>query len=82
MFDAYSTRTTLDLDEDILAAAKELASFHNTSVGKMISNLARQAMEPKNNRQKMRNGIPLLPSRPGVIVTTDLIDQIREEEGI
>jgi hypothetical protein len=31
---------------------------------------------------EVRNGIPLLERRPGVVVTNELIDRIREAEGV
>lgn len=81
-------RTTLDIEEDVLQAAKELAEREKTTAGKIISRLARKGLigEPpengiKQDKIKYRNGVPLLPRR-GVIVTNELIDRIREEEGI
>jgi hypothetical protein len=37
-------RTTLDIDDDVLAAAKELAFRQNTTTGRAISDLARRAL--------------------------------------
>ena len=37
-------RTTLDLDEDILLAAKELARQQRVAAGTVISRLVRQAL--------------------------------------
>ena len=37
-------RTTIDLDNDALIAAKEIARAENTSLGKVISRLVRQAL--------------------------------------
>jgi hypothetical protein len=37
-------RTTLDIDDDVLIAAKELSAMRKTSVGQVISDLARQAL--------------------------------------
>ena len=37
-------RTTVDLDYDTLIAAKEIARMENTSLGKVISRLVRQAL--------------------------------------
>jgi len=37
-------RTTLDIDEDILAAAKELARQKGITAGKVLSNLARKGL--------------------------------------
>jgi hypothetical protein len=73
-------RTTLDIEEDVLAAVKELAGREKTSVGKVISRILREQL--KLSRQILyRNGIPTLPSR-GVVVTNEMIEKIREEEGI
>lgn len=37
-------RTTLDIDEDILAAAKELARAEGKTAGQVLSDLARRAL--------------------------------------
>jgi len=77
-------RTTLDIEEDVLVAVKELARHEKTTAGKVISRLARRGLSGDINGTKKveyRNGVPLLPRR-GVIVTNELIDRIREEEGI
>ena len=62
MRDDPGVRTTLDIDDDVLQAAKELAEHRKTTAGKILSELARQALEP-TSRQTVRNGVPLL-SRP------------------
>lgn len=77
-------RTTLDIEEDVLLAVKELARHEHTTAGKIISRLARKGLSggtPVSRKVECRNGIPLL-ARRGVIVTNELIDKIREEEGI
>jgi len=56
-------RTTLELDDDVLHAAKELAAARGSTAGKVLSELARKGLEtPKTGR--VRNGVPLLPRRP------------------
>jgi len=73
-------RTTLAIDDDVLAAAKEMAAKEQKSVGEVISALARNGMRPINARRKMRNGIPLLTVRPGAQrVTSELVRQLQEE---
>lgn len=77
-------RTTLDIEEDVLLAVKELARHEKTTAGKVISRLARKGLTggtDKPRKMEYRNGIPILPSR-GRIITNELIDRIREEEGI
>lgn len=73
-------RTTLDLDEDILQAAKELAELRDSTAGKVISELARKGLEaPRSGR--IRNGVPLLPSRPqgAPKPTMKLVNELRDE---
>ena len=74
-------RTTLDIDDDILAAAKELAAARNSTAGQVISELARQALTqaPNDEAPEMRNGIPLLPRR-GAVVTPELIEKLLNED--
>ncbi len=73
-------RTTLAIDDDILAAAKEIAATEQKSVGEVISALARNGMRPINTRRKTRNGIPLLAVRPGAQrVTSELVHQLQDE---
>ncbi len=77
-------RTTLDIEEDVLLAVKELARHEKTTAGKVISRLVRKGLSGDTSRSRKityRNGVPILPSR-GRIITNELIDQIREEEGI
>lgn len=78
-------RTTLDIDDDVLRTAKEMAAKEKRSAGAVISDLARrgfQAAPVTGNRDaKVRNGIPLLPSR-GETITLSHVREILEEEGI
>ena len=74
-------RTTLDLDEDVLQAAKELAEFRGVTAGRVVSDLVRKALTPTGPVQKVRNGVPLLPHRSGSrIVTMKLVNELRDEE--
>ena len=56
-------RTTLDLDEDVLQAAKEIAAARGMTAGKVLSELARKGLTPMR-AGRVRNGVPLLPRRP------------------
>ncbi len=72
-------RTTLDIDEDILFAAKELARDRHHSAGKVISDLARQGFS-KFTPGETRNGIMLLPVRnPNAVVTMEMVNELRDE---
>ncbi len=73
-------RTTLAIDDDVLAAARELAMTERKSVGEVISSLARRALRPAETARKTRNGVPLLPINPNSPrVTSELVHQLREE---
>ena len=75
-------RTTLNIDDDILAVAKELASSRKTTAGRVISELARRGLRNKpDDRQRptIRNGFELLPSG-GKTVTVNLVDELLEDD--
>jgi hypothetical protein len=80
MRDDSKMRTTLDIDDDVLQAAKELADHRKTTAGKILSELARQALEP-TGRQAVRNGVPLLarPRRGAPKATMDLVNRLRDQ---
>jgi hypothetical protein len=74
-------RTTLDIDEDVLLAAKEMAALKRTSTGKVLSELARQALSPSDAAPDIRSGVPLLPKRPGERpVSMELVNRLRDQE--
>ena len=90
-------RTTLDIADDVLFAAKEIARREKKPLGHIISELARRAFAqpavgadgaqppppgaPKVSERLAKYGIHPLPRRGG-IVTNQLIDRLRDEEGI
>ena len=72
-------RTTLSIDDDVLVAAKGLASRQNKSLGEVISALSRQALKPTATGHKTRNGVPLVPVRPSSArVTLELVTELRD----
>jgi hypothetical protein len=75
-------RTTLSIDDDVLAAAKHLAEREQKTVGEVISALARQGLSRGSRSARVeRNGIPLLASRKGAQpVTLELVNQLRDEQ--
>jgi hypothetical protein len=76
----FALRTTLAIDDDVLAAAKELAANEKKSVGEVISLLARRALRPAGTAGGFRNGVPLLPVRADTPrVTSELVKQLRDE---
>jgi hypothetical protein len=71
-------RTTLAIDDDVLAAAKHLAERENKSLGDVISALARKGLNKGKASKTVRNGIPLLSG--GAPVTLELVNQLRDEQ--
>jgi hypothetical protein len=72
-------RTTLDIDQDILLTAKELAAQEGPSAGKVLSNLARQGLF-RNRNAKTRNGIPLFPRKANAkSVTLEFVNRLRDQ---
>jgi RNA 3'-terminal phosphate cyclase len=90
-------RTTLDIADDVLFAAKEIARREKKSVGQIISDLARQsftrsaatevsaspgsAVVLHASERLATYGINPLPRR-GTIVSNELIDRLRDQEGV
>lgn len=78
---AMRMRTTLDIDADVLQTAKELAALRKTTAGKILSDLARTALQPAGESEPVRNGVPLLAARPGArLVTMEQVNRLRDEE--
>ena len=72
-------RTTLDLEEDVLLAAKEIARQRGTTVGKVLSDLARQSLT-KESVGTTRDGLPLFPVQPNAgVATLELVNRLRDD---
>jgi len=77
-------RTTLDIDDDVLQAAKDLARREKTTAGAVISHLARKSLTSRPESSVAREpkafyGFRPFPKRGG-IVTNELIDKLREDD--
>jgi hypothetical protein len=77
-------RTTLDIADDVLQAAKERARRERKTIGEIISELARRALttpqEPLSV-QEPKTVYGLKPFAPrGGIVTNQLINKLRDED--
>ncbi len=78
-------RTTLDIDDDVLQAAKELARRDHKTAGQVLSELARRGLNEANSSFS-NTGVEeeaFLGFRPfvrrGTIVTNETIDRLRDE---
>jgi Arc/MetJ family transcription regulator len=82
-------RTTLDIDDDVLAAAREIAQRERKSAGDIVSRLLRQALTnpPASSAPSARaadrsaGGFRAFASR-GKPVTNADIDRLRDTEGV
>ena len=80
MCDDVRMRTTLDIDEDVLESAKEIAASRGTTAGRILSELARSALTPRDRAPRKRNGVPLLPAQRGArLVTSEIVNRLRDE---
>lgn len=77
-------RTTLDIDDDVLLAAKERGRRERKSAGEVISELARRALNDTGRPSGVGEPAVLYGFRPftdgNTIVTNDLIDKLRDED--
>ena len=81
MRDDPQMRTTLDIDDDLLQAARKIAATERTTMGRVISALARRGLATVRPKIRARNGVPLLPRTPGVrALTMKDVNEIRDEE--
>jgi hypothetical protein len=82
-------RTTLDIDDDVLAAAKDLAKAEGKTVGTVISELARRALATPSHgygpglaesaAAYSLSDWPTFPRRGGPPVTSEMIERIQDE---
>ena len=75
-------RTTLDIDPDILEAAKEISARTRRTAGQVLSDLARSALStatpPQSHHLETRNGFEVIPAGNRVI-TSELVERLAEE---
>ena len=76
-------RTTLDIADDVLQAAKERARRENKTAGEVISALVRQALTAPSPmgvaEPKLIYGFKPFAPR-GSVITNELIDRLRAED--
>ena len=77
-------RTTLDIEDDVLSAAKDMARRENLTAGQVISRLARLALTARVDQQPSAPTVggfrPLAAN--GVLVTNAQVNALREAEGV
>ncbi len=79
-------RTTLDVDDDVLLAAREQAARNRTSIGAALSALAREGLRcpptPATGRSAPRGGRFAVLPRRDEIVTLEHVRGIADDEGV
>jgi hypothetical protein len=72
-------RTTLELDDDLLAAARQVARQKGETLGQVISELARQSLAA-TAPVKVRNGAMLFAPKASAAKTNlRTVNQLRDE---
>ena len=79
-------RTTLDIEDDVLAAAKELAHRQGISTGQVVSRLLRSDLTGEASAQRsgaaVVAGFRLFAAHNQRLVNNEQIDQLRDLEGL
>jgi hypothetical protein len=77
-------RTTLDIEDDVLAAVKELARKQGRTAGEVVSALARRALTGAAAEVREPSGAyGFLPFAAGEhIVSNETIDELRDRDGV
>jgi hypothetical protein len=71
-------RITLDIEDDVLKAAKEIARQRGITVGEALSDLARQSLT-RPVASTTRNDLPLFPVKPDAgVVTLEMVNRLRD----
>jgi hypothetical protein len=72
-------RTTLTIDDDVVAAARELASSESRSLGAVISELARRGLTPA--RVQAAGGLPVIHVPAGTpLITAEMVRRALDED--
>lgn len=73
-------RTTVTIDDDVLDAARDLASAQRRPLGAVLTELARRGLQREAPAPRTRNGIPLLPTPPDApAVSAALVAELRDD---
>ena len=72
-------RTTLDIDDDVVVAARELASVERRSLGSVISDLARRGLTPA--RVEADGDLPVIRVPRGTpAITPEMVRRALDED--
>jgi hypothetical protein len=72
-------RTTIDIDDELLTAIKQIAAAEGATMGTVLSRLVRKGLEPPPRKYKIRNGVPVIPAEPGEPpLTMEMVNALRD----
>jgi hypothetical protein len=72
-------RTTLQIDDDVLVAARELAAGEHRSLGAVISALARRGLTPA--RVEVEDGLPVIRVPAGTpAITPEMVRRALDDD--
>lgn len=70
-------RTTVDIDDEVLAAARSMAEADRRSLGNVLSELARKGLVPS---QRADDGFPTFPvPSDAPPLTSEMVDRAMDE---
>ncbi|HXA20367.1 MAG TPA: antitoxin [Thermoanaerobaculia bacterium] len=73
-------RTTLEIDDDVLQAARSVATAEGQNIGKALSDLARRGLAPRS-QTKTRSGFPVFDVDPDAApITIELVKDALDAE--
>lgn len=76
----FPVRTTVDIEDDVLQAAREIAASRGQTIGQVLSDLARRSLQSRG-RSAGRNGVPMVPRRPNAQpMTVKRVNELRDDE--
>jgi hypothetical protein len=80
-------RTTLNVDDDVLRAVKELARQERRTAGDVLSDLARRGLRaaaaPSSKQELATSFFGFRPIGSGAApVSNDTVDRLRDESGV
>ena len=81
-------RTTLEIDDDLLQAAKDLARQKKTTAGQVVSGLLRQALTQVHSPQDTQSissstcGFRPFSGSDAQVVSNDQVNQLRDQLGV
>lgn len=75
-------RTTLDIDDVVLCAARAKARAEGISLGRAVSDLALRSLSGQTDRKHVTSpaGFPVLGGVPGHVVTDEMVATYRDED--